>query len=150
MSYISFVKKKNSLELVPNPDGIEEARSLLNDDHTSSDDKLLQMIEFQIGNGWSWLSPSDIGAMTSAPIISDEVFQNDHGDIVLVGRVYWHSNYAVEDPIARFAEGKSVTFQAEGKPISKKTLQAYDRLRQKEESGEDVDWESFVRKHTKD
>ncbi|MGI9061916.1 MAG: hypothetical protein ACR2H5_25460 [Ktedonobacteraceae bacterium] len=41
-----------------------------------------------MGNGWSWVRPEDIGALTDAPILSDDIEYDDHGDVVSVGTVF--------------------------------------------------------------
>lgn len=53
---------------------------------------------------WEWVQPAEIGALTSAPILSREVTRNDAGDVLTVGRVYWYPAYAVNDPLADLVE----------------------------------------------
>lgn len=65
----------------------------------ATDEALAELLEYQLCNGWTWLRPEQIGALTDAPILSDEVTENDRGELVSVGRVWWHERYAVEDPI---------------------------------------------------
>jgi hypothetical protein len=59
------------------------------------------IIEYQLCNGWDWLHPEDIGALVGeeAPILSDDVTQDEHGNIVHVGDVFWYSEYQVHDPV---------------------------------------------------
>jgi len=52
--------------------------------------------------GWSGndmlyeVSPSDIGALTDAPIVTDAVERDDEGDVISVGNVWWFPSYAVD------------------------------------------------------
>ena len=43
--------------------------------------------------------PEDIGALTAAPILSDEIVRDDDGRLTAAGRVYWYPDYAVRDEI---------------------------------------------------
>lgn len=54
-------------------------------------------IEYQIGNGWEWLKPEDLGWLVSdtAPIYSDSVLRNGKDEIVSVKRVYFQTDYAI-------------------------------------------------------
>ena len=61
---------------------------------------MLDLLEDHLCNGWTSLTPDEIGALTSCDLIlSDDVTLNDEGDVINVGRVYWHPNYAVEDEL---------------------------------------------------
>ena len=36
------------------------------------------------------MRPEDIGALTDAPILSDDIEYDDEGEVVRVGAVYWY------------------------------------------------------------
>jgi hypothetical protein len=40
--------------------------------------------------------PEEIGALTSAPIVTDDVDRDDDGKLTRIGRVWWFPNYQVE------------------------------------------------------
>lgn len=50
-------------------------------------------------NGWEWVTPAEVGALTSAPIIARDVERDVDGQLVSVGRMYWYPAYAVNDPL---------------------------------------------------
>ena len=50
-----------------------------------------------LGNGWHEVLPEQIGALTEAPIISNDVIFNDDG-VEWVGDVYYYNSYMVNDP----------------------------------------------------
>ena len=50
-------------------------------------------------NGWEFIPPWDLGALTSAPILSREIERDDEGRAVAVGRVYWFPEFAMLDEI---------------------------------------------------
>src|ERR1051326_6074861 len=56
----------------------------------SADSKLAETIEWQLCNGWSMLRPEDIGALTEAPILSEEADFDNQGVSHNVGTVYWY------------------------------------------------------------
>jgi len=70
-----------------------------------TDEALQELLEDHIvGGDIYWISPSTIGAMTDAPIISFESPANTK-------KVYFHERYAVEDPIAKLRDKGAVTFK---------------------------------------
>lgn len=143
--YVDLYETPTSLQLVPTKEGkIEAAR--LADDSKGTDNDLHDLLEDHLGNGWEWVEPSEVGAMTEAPILSSNVLRNDDNDVVYVGIMYWHANYMVQDPIALLARGKAVTFQREGKAIPGRVLREYDELRDLESTGHRVDWKPFIKK----
>ena len=76
-----------------------------------ADSKLGEVIEWQPGNGWSWVRPEEIGALTDAPILSDDIEYDDEGEVVRVGVVYWFPQYDVADPVAQLLASGSVEFE---------------------------------------
>ena len=67
---------------------------------------LLDLIEFQLCNGWDEIKPEDIGALTSAPILSDNADFDDEGNLRNVESLYWFPDYAVSCEIEELlAEG---------------------------------------------
>jgi hypothetical protein len=100
------------LILYPTRSGEIEARDLQRQG-TAIPYAIAEMLEYQLGNGWNFVSPEDIGAMTEAPIISNEgvisaggvwePYDSDSG-------VWAHTDYVVEDPIEEWARGRAVKF----------------------------------------
>ena len=60
---------------------------------------LCTLLEDHLCTGWEMVPPEDIGALTAAPILSDDVLRDEEGIAVEVGRVYWYPDYAVRDEI---------------------------------------------------
>ncbi len=46
-------------------------------------------------SGWNHVSPEDIGALTEAPILGDDVNYDDHGNLEGTGNIYWYPNYQI-------------------------------------------------------
>ncbi|MGA2798016.1 MAG: hypothetical protein ABSE63_10575 [Thermoguttaceae bacterium] len=72
---------------------------------------LHDLLEDHFSNGWEWVPPEDLGALTAAPIISDEIERDDRGNIIEAGRVYWYPDYAVRDEIEELREKLVLIFQ---------------------------------------
>lgn len=65
------------------------------DPNASISDVLASYLE----NGWEWVAPEDIGALTSGDIITDDIERDDQGNVLRVGRVYWDESYQVRDSV---------------------------------------------------
>src|SRR5690242_15093804 len=65
-----------------------------------------------LGNGWGSVPPEAIGALTDAPIVTDDYELTDDGRTVVHGRVWWFPNYCVEDPAETLADTGRVVFAA--------------------------------------
>ena len=65
---------------------------------------LYALLEDHLCGGWEMVPPEDIGALTSAPILSDEISRDDHGKVTNAGRVYWYPDYQVTDEIDEIDE----------------------------------------------
>lgn len=72
--YVEFeVVKNGPLHIGLLADQRAEVEEIAADSQLSGDEKLERVIEWQLGNGWEWLQPEEIGALTNAPLLSDEV-----------------------------------------------------------------------------
>jgi len=79
-------------------EGKEEIEDLWSNHPEWNDyDILRELIEHQLCNGWSWLNPEDVGALTEAPILSDGASYDDDGAMEVYGKVWWYPNYMVDE-----------------------------------------------------
>lgn len=119
--FLRFVDIGHILLLEPTAEGIEEAKELIERRSVSqnrpggTEVDLSEMLEWAMGNGWSYVRPEDIGALTDATIISQDGSISDDGvwrphPDVKKPAVYAFMNYAVEDPVQTWAEGGTVKF----------------------------------------
>lgn len=72
---------------------------------------LCALLEDHLCNGWEMVPPEDIGALTAAPILSDEISRDDEGRITELGRVFWYPDYQVRDEIEELRERLTLVFQ---------------------------------------
>jgi hypothetical protein len=62
------------------------------------------------GEGWSYVAPEWIGALTDAPILTDDCTYHDNGEHEVCGNIWWFPNYQVEDVIDTLIRDGAVTF----------------------------------------
>lgn len=95
---VEFEKRPNCLRITLTDAGREEIHDtfLLT---MAEDAALAGLFEHQLCNGWQFIAPEEIGALTAAPILSDDVQRDDDGKVTAVGAVYWHDNYQVESAV---------------------------------------------------
>lgn len=118
MSYIEIVKSEDGITLKLTAEGREELEAHRIDRLSpynwdkGTDGILYDLLEDWLCNGWEMVPPEDIGALTSAPILSDEVERDDNGEITKVGAVYWFPDYAVTCELDVLADNGEVFFPA--------------------------------------
>ncbi len=72
---------------------------------------LCALLEDHLSSGWEMVPPEDIGALTAAPILSNEIIRDEDGRVIEAGRVYWYPDYAVWDEIEELRTKLSIVFQ---------------------------------------
>lgn len=71
---------------------------------------LSEAFESALCNGWEWIAPEEIGALTSGEIITDDSSRDDHGKLIAIGRVYWNAEYECLDTLADLQAGHAVSW----------------------------------------
>ena len=104
--YVDLQKSENGdLQICSTENGQAHFATILEErDSHGIHAALCALLEDHLCNGWEMVPPEDIGALTAAPILSDEILRNDEGRIVEAGRVYWYPDYAVRDEIEELRE----------------------------------------------
>ena len=110
--YVEFsFDQVGNLVMTPTADGIEEARELI-DNNRQSDSDFTEMIEDHLANGWQMVSASDIGAMTEALFITNDVDIDDQGDVTRIGDAWSNIyHYQISGEVHEFSEGLPVTWR---------------------------------------
>ena len=101
------VQENGSLNLVAEPELAEELDRL----RGKSDSEVWgELLADHLGNGWDWITPKDLGALTEANIIATGVMRDHAGDLrAYPGAVaFAHMNYQVENVLDTLAEGRAV------------------------------------------
>lgn len=108
---LTFTKTATALLISPTEVGRTEALGVIAEGK-STRDAFFDFMEPFIANGWSFVEPADIGALTAADIISEDTWLDDNGKMQITpgGCVYAHMDYQVEDPVKTWSDGKTVTF----------------------------------------
>lgn len=91
------------------PEAREDVQEIASQE-IDADSRLSEVIEWQLANGWSLVQPEDVGALTDAPILSEEVETDEQGEVRGVGTVYWYPQYDVRDPVAQLLQDGYVEF----------------------------------------
>lgn len=111
--YVDLRKtREGNLEILLNPTGrrhfaqIEEQR-----DAFGINTALVALLEDHLSSGWEMVPPEDLGALTAAPILSDEIMRDEDGRLTEAGRVYWFPDYAVLDEIEELRAHLVLLFQ---------------------------------------
>lgn len=89
-----------------------------------SDNSMYDAFERLVANGYSWIAPEQIGALTSAPILSDSP-GDDQGNPDPNANYWWYPQYETRSPMEDLAEtGKTIFTLAkdEAKQSAKKEL----------------------------
>jgi hypothetical protein len=108
--YTEFEKQVNgNLRIVL----LEEARVDVQEiasKELDADSRLAEVVDWQLSNGWSFVRPEDVSALTDAPIITEDIDTDNQGNVLKVGTVYWYQQYEVRDPVAQLLENGYVEF----------------------------------------
>ena len=79
-------------------------------DQSGIDAAIRELLEDHLCSGWEEILPEEIGALTSAILLSDDVQRDDDGRITRIGRIYFNPNYQVKDEIRELRERSCVIF----------------------------------------
>lgn len=107
------------------PNGVLEISSEPGDAEMLADIKLRNggndvnfLCELLDETGWSTngklmpINPEDVGALTDAPILTDELKIEDNGDVTVTGNVWWFPDYMVSNFADVLIEKGVVSFAA--------------------------------------
>ena len=81
-------------------------------DQFGIDAAIREILEDHLCSGWEEILPEELGALTSAMLITDDVERDNDGRIMRIGRVYWNPQYAVMDEIRELRERSFVLFDS--------------------------------------
>ena len=99
--------------------GVQDAlRRILEQTDKGTEAQWSEVIAYWLENDWHWLSPSETGDLTDAIILSDEVWEDDEGDIVAIGRKYSNiDRYQIDNPLETIVRCGYVIFQGVGEHL---------------------------------
>lgn len=106
--YVNLQTLNNGdLEITPTAQAVEEAERFL---QLAPNDALYELLEDYLCNGWAFVPPEKIGALTDSPILTDEIAYGDSGSIEYIGSVWWFPQYQVENEIETLLKKGKVVF----------------------------------------
>ena len=112
-NYADFeILPDGNLKITLTPEGKIELTDLISNPHPDQWDfiTLQNIVEYQLCNGWAWLEPESVEALTESPILSQDVSYDDNGDIETVGDIFWYPNYQVENLAEKLLENGYLIF----------------------------------------
>ena len=111
-TYVDLEKMPNGrLKIILTEDGREQFDEFEQiRDEFGIDEAIRELIEDHLCNGWQEVFPEEIGALTSALLLADDVERDDDGRITGIGRVYWNPAYQVTDEIQELRERSYAIF----------------------------------------
>lgn len=108
--YCNFaLDNADNLIITPTKQARKDKKALLNPDR-GSNDRLWDLLEDFLCSGWDWIRPEQIGALTDAPIISNDAQYNDDGDLISINNVWAYVDYMLYDPVEKLFEDGRVIF----------------------------------------
>lgn len=109
--YVEFSTENNKLIITLSSEKVfeEELRAIAAKE-IDADSKLAEVMEWQLGNGWELVPPEEVGSLTSAPILSEDVERDSQGNVTSVGKIYWYPQYERFDPVEQLLKEGSITF----------------------------------------
>lgn len=112
MQYVDFNVVDGNLEITLLPEGKEFILETQSDPEKNigSNDFFYDLVEWQVCNGWDFVQPEEVGALTSSLILSENTERDDQNGLVQVGRVFWFPNYQVESEVETLLEKGKVVF----------------------------------------
>ena len=81
-------------------------------DQLGIDAAVLALLEDHFGNEWEHIQPEEVGALTSALLISDRAERSDDGSLLSCEVVYFNPQYQVMDEIEQLRTGAAVVLHA--------------------------------------
>jgi len=81
-------------------------------DQHGIDGAIREILQDHLCNGWEEILPEEIGALTSAMLITDDIERDEDGRMIRIGRVYFNPYYAVSDEIRELRERSYVLFHS--------------------------------------
>ena len=110
--YVEFdILGNGNLHITLLAEAHEDVQEISSSPTMDADNKLAEVLHWQLANGWTFLSPEDAGGLTDSPILSQDVEVDGQGKIEKVGIVYWYPQYDVYDPVARLLEDGFLDFE---------------------------------------
>jgi len=96
---------EGNLRMTLTDDGRREAEEVRT---MPEEDALAGLLEDHFGAGWEWVAPEEIGALTSAMILTNDATRDDAGELKRIGRVYWDPQYQVRNTVEDLLDGEVV------------------------------------------
>lgn len=108
--YVGFKIENDVLKITTDSEGQAELKEM--GEGVQSDDVMYDVFEPVVCNGLAWVAPEDIGALTDAPILSDDS-KDDDDKYPEDAKFYWYPSYQLKSPLCDLRDfGEAIFTQA--------------------------------------
>ncbi len=105
------ITARGDLRITLTAQGRVDLERLLTQHPDWDDDEIfMELIDYQLANGWYVVLPSQIRTQTQSLILSNAVTYDEYGNVVNIGAAYWYPNYRRESYTAALFKEGFVTF----------------------------------------
>lgn len=103
-----LVYKETTLELRATADEVEDVRGL------PEMEALATLLEYQLCNGWTLCEADELGALSNAPVLSEDIWTNDQGQYELPSGAtfYAYLSYQVRSVLDDIERNGVAVFEA--------------------------------------
>ena len=110
--YVDLIKQQDGTLLIALHEG---GREVFDDieairDKLGINGALGELLADHVRHGWVEVLPEEVGALTSAVLVSDHVERDNLGELLDCGHIYWNPGYQVMDEIAELRREGHVLF----------------------------------------
>lgn len=108
INLVKFTEFNNQLIIELTEEGKEELENII-ELNLSVQEALEILFESYTNNGYTWVEPEEIGALTNSPIISNDFeYIDDNSDLKFYYSVYWFPDYMIKNEIEELQNGKLI------------------------------------------
>ena len=93
------------------PEGKEEILDTPEDERDIYDRLFYNLMEDFCGNGWEFVDPEEIGALTDALILTDDCERDEEWNLIQIGRVWAYGMYAIHGYITPLLEDGEMVWE---------------------------------------
>ena len=112
MNCLNLERIDDRLRLTLTTEGHEELQCRLDEGESIETDSVLyDLLEWHLANGWDWVQPVEVGALTSAPLITESWTCDEDGFLLSISELFWFADYQIRSPVRELFDSGYVDFQ---------------------------------------
>jgi len=108
VGFVTTYEDKDGNLVLCNPDPDIDWKEM---ERIGDDRAIIELLEYQLCNGYDIIYPEEIGALTSALIIGEGIEFDDEENLIRADKIWWLENYALILVWEELKAGRKVVFQ---------------------------------------